>query len=492
MVSPLKKYPKLKQFQVYQKGDIASYSYEIRCNGRSDGRIVPFCFVLFHQKERLMVIQDEGAEEILGQVFLRSYTSLGTNVDLCGASLDEKIAFSVILARQYIDDPQSFIVQRAEEDSDLLPPLKYFPQLQSSQLVETASIGAYRYELHTQCASLQKIQYHHVLFCYAPFQENPCFVVSAESFGDFRPTLGLFHNNGHSNLGPKSNLLDIVSFRKAAFDLVRRELLQTEIESDEALPPFQQGELVEKGLIGSYRCAMFVNIPAIGERVFFHGFALFSGGMRKPDFLFVLEKSPEDPTPNLILYRHGVCTNLGFEQSMLDVKFFRDRVVALLRLILREEELQKEELSPATAKKLLNIHRFYLSMWVSIFVNVAVLLWGNHLVGRAVIDQVTLSFVSSGTHCITMMCSAIMLRFVGLSNRLIFGSLLLLGLPLLDVYFFAISIVVIQLFHHVVSQTFQRHHLHYNWFGLSRKTTERLKNIVYSTSPIHPSASSLK
>ena len=129
MIFPLKKYPKLKQFQVYQQGLLGLYRYEIRCNGRSGKGLVPFYFVLINQKEKLMVIQDEGNEEILGQIFLRTYTSLGTNVDLCGSSLEEKIAFSLILARQYIEDPESFAVQEPQQELQFLPPLKYFPQL---------------------------------------------------------------------------------------------------------------------------------------------------------------------------------------------------------------------------------------------------------------------------------------------------------------------------------------------------------------------------
>ena len=88
MISPLKKYPKVKQFQLHQKGQIGAYQYEIRCKGRSGGTEVPFCFVLLNKKTVLMVIQDDGAEGVLGQVFLRSYTSLGSNVDLCGSSLE--------------------------------------------------------------------------------------------------------------------------------------------------------------------------------------------------------------------------------------------------------------------------------------------------------------------------------------------------------------------------------------------------------------------
>ena len=484
MISPLKKYPKLKQFQLYQKGEISSYQYEIRCKGRSRGVLVPFCFVVLDKKEVLMIIQDEGAEEVLGQVFLRSYTSLGTSVDLCGSSLDEKIAFSLILARQYIDDPDSFIVDESLEAPELLPPLQYFPQLQSSQLIETSSIGAYRYELHTQCASAQKIQYHHVLFCYAPFEEKPCFVVSAESFGDFRPTLGLFHNNGHSNLGPKPNLLDISSFRETAFALVRKELLNTDGEADYMLPPFQKGILVEKGLIGSFRCAMFVDIPQHKGRTYFHGFALFAGGMTKPEFLFVLEKSPHQPTPNLVLYRHDTCTNLGFEQSMLDVKFFRDRVVALLRLILREEELQRNEIGPLTAKSLLRIQKVYTLVCGSVFLNILLLLFGGDLVHSEQLGAATLSLLSGGVYSFTVMCSALLLRFVGLSRRSSCVCLFVLCLPLIDKGFLWTAALIGILLGYVIGQKYQTYQLHYNWFGLSKSSKQKLSNIVYASSVI--------
>jgi len=482
VISPLKKYPKLKQFQLYQKGEIASYQYEIRCKGRSGGTLVPFCFVVLHKKEVLMIIQDDGSEEVLGQVFLRSYTSLGTNVDLCGASLDEKIAFSLLLARQYIDDPDSFIVNESQEAPELLPPLQYFPQLQSSQLIETSSIGSYRYELHTQCASAQKIQYHHVLFCYAPFQEKPCFVVSAESFGDFRPTLGLFHNNGHSNLGPKPNLLDISSFRKTAFALVRKELLSSEHEADYMLPPFQKGVLVEKGLIGSFRCAMFVDIPSYKGRTYFHGFALFAGGMTKPDFLFMLEKSPHQPTPNLVLYRHEACTNLGFEQSMLDVKFFRDRVVALLRLILREEELHRNEIGPLAAKSLLRIQKFYALVYGSAFWNILLLLFGGSWIRNEQLSVDTLYLFSGGVYSVTVMFCALLLRFVGLSKRSSLVCLILLSLPLLDKDFIWMSVLMGILLAHMICQKYQTYQLHYNWFGLSKSSMQKLKNIVYASS----------
>lgn len=482
MISPLKKYPKLKQFQLYQKGEIASYRYEIRCKGRSGGAVVPFCFVVLHKKEVLMIIQDEGGEEVLGQVFLRSYTSLGTNVDLCGSSLDEKIAFSLLLARQYIDDPDSFIVNESQDAPELLPPLQYFPQLQSSQLIETSSIGAYRYELHTQCASAQKIQYHHVLFCYAPFQERPCFVVSAESFGDFRPTLGLFHNNGHSNLGPKPNLLDISSFRETAFALVRKELLNTETESDYILPPFQKGVLVEKGLIGSFRCAMFVDIPSHKGRSYFHGFALFAGGMTNPDFLFVLEKLPQSPTPSLVLYRHDTRTNLGYEQSMLDVKFFRDRVVALLRLILREEELRRNEIGPLTARALLRIQKFYMLVCGSVVLNILLLIFGGDLVHKEQLGGATLSLLSGGVYGATIMFSALLFRFVGLSNRASLVCLFVLCLPLIDKGFLWMAVLIGLLLGYAIGQKYQTHQLHYNWFGLSRSSMQKLSNIVYASS----------
>jgi len=485
VIFPLKKYPKLKQFQLYQKGEIASYQYEIRCKGRSGGSVIPFCFVLLNKKEVLMIIQDEGTEEVLGQVFLRSYTSSGTNVDLCGSSLDEKVAFSLILARQYIDDPESFIVNESQESSELLPPLQYFPQLQSSQLIETSSIGAYRYELHTQCSSAQKIQYHHVLFCYAPFQEKPCFVVSAESFGDFRPTLGLFHNNGHSNLGPKPNLLDISAFRETAFSLVRKELLNSDHEEGYILPPFQKGVLIEKGLIGSFRCAMFVDIPSPKERTYFHAFALFAGGMKKPDFLFVLEKVPQQPTPNLVLYRHDTCTNLGFEQSMLDVKFFRDRVVALLRLILREEELQRNEIGPLAAQSLLRIQKFYTFVFSSVFTNILLLLFGGYFVREGQLSNATLSLFSDGVYASTIMFSAFLLRFVGLSRRMSLLCLLVLSLPLIDAVFLWMAGLIGVLITYVIGQKYQTYQLHYNWFGLSRGSIQKLRNIVYASSSIH-------
>ena len=429
-----------------------------------------------------MVIQDDEGEEVLGQVFLRSYTALGSHVDLCGSSLDEKLAFSLILARQYIDDPDSFIVQESQNPPELLPPLQYFPQLQSSQLIETSSIGAYRYELHTQCASAQKIQYHHVLFCYAPFQEKPCFVVSAESFGDFRPTLGLFHNNGHSNLGPKPNLLDISSFRETAFALVRKELLHTESEADYILPPFQKGVLIEKGLIGSFRCAMFVDIPSHNGCTYFHGFALFAGGMTKPDFLFVLEKSPQQPTPNLVLYRHETCTNLGFEQSMLDVKFFRDRVVALLRLILREEELQRNEIGPQTAALLLRIQKMHMLVGASIFLNVVFLLVGAGLVQDEYMNGATLSLLSGGIYSLTVCFSAFLLRFVGLSRRFSLLCLVTLCLPLLDRVFLWVAMLIGLMLAYLIGQKYRNYQLHYNWFGLSRGSIQKLRNIVYASS----------
>ena len=91
MLTPLSKYPKIRQFQVYQKGALDQYSYEVRCNGRRGKEIVPFSFVLFSKKQIVMYIQHEAKEELLQQVFLRVYTALGTRLELSPLPLDEQI-----------------------------------------------------------------------------------------------------------------------------------------------------------------------------------------------------------------------------------------------------------------------------------------------------------------------------------------------------------------------------------------------------------------
>jgi hypothetical protein len=424
-----------------------------------------------------MIIQEEQGEELLGQIFLRSYTSFGVNVQICGSSLEDKISFSLDMARSYVQDPESFDFSK-EKDINISPPLEYFPLLRSSQLIETSSIGAYRYELHTRCSSVHRIQYHHILFCYAPFQEKPCFVVSAESFGDFGPTLGVFHNKGHSNLGAKPNLLDIEYFREAAFSLVRKELLkETLVEQKDVLPDYMKGELIEKGLIGHFRCALYVDIPPKKKHLFFHVFALFMGEMKKPEFLFVLEKQKQDPTPKLVLYRHDVRSELGFEQSLLDVKMFRDRVVVLLKLILREEELKKLEITSLSAEVLLRIQVFFELILGSILVSLGILCVRSF--GFSISNEMTHLLVT-GSHGVTLMCAAITLRYAGIKSIQSLFFVFVLALPLYEPILLPFSFFALFLLQKLIARLFRYRDLEYNWMGLSYSARKKLKDIVFS------------
>lgn len=105
VLSPLQNHPKLKQFHLHEEGMLNGYRYEIRCNVRCGRIVVPFSLVLLHQKQPVMIIQ----EELLGQIFLRSYTSFGVDVQVCASSLEEKISFSLEMARSSVQDPVTLL-----------------------------------------------------------------------------------------------------------------------------------------------------------------------------------------------------------------------------------------------------------------------------------------------------------------------------------------------------------------------------------------------
>ena len=480
VLSPLSNYPKIKQAHIHDSGFINEYRYEVLCNGRSGDQRIPFSFVLYQgsKKQKVMMIQEEG-EGFLSQIFLRCYTAMGTQIDSCSDSLEEKIYFSISLAKRYIDNPQSFAVVVEENAEPLSPPLDYFPLLRSSQLIETSNIGAYRYELHTQCSSLQRIQYHHVLFCYAPFQEKPCFVVSAESFGEMGPSLGVFHNKGHSNLGAKPNLLDINFFRDEAFSLVHRELLKKDVTEKDGIPDIRKGEILEKGLIGSFRCALYTELPAQNNVVFFHAFALFRGEVRQPDFLFVLEKQKYDPTPRLILYRNDTRNDLGFEDCFLDVKLFRDRVVSLLKLMLREEVFHKTQIQPLSAIMLLRLQRFFELTQMSVLFSLVVVVWGS-LASAQKIETATLTFLLEGTHALTLLCAAMCFRYAKTSALHTLFYVLILALPFFSPILLPVSLFSFGALYRSVAHEFYHAQLEYNWIGLSHSSRSFLHNIMKS------------
>ena len=480
MLSPLSHYPKIKQANVHDTGTIDGYRYEVLCNGRSGDQRIPFSFVLYqgNKKQKVMMIQEEEGEGFLSQIFLRCYTAMGTQIDSCSDSLEEKRIFSLALAQQYIAAPESFIVDVAEAVEPLSPPLDYFPLLRSSQLIETSNIGAYRYELHTQCSSLQRIQYHHVLFCYAPFQEKPCFVVSAESFGELGPSIGVFHNKGHSNLGAKPNLLDINFFRDEAFSIVHRELLKKDPQNQDALPDIRKGDLLEKGLIGSFRCALYTDIPAQNNAVFFHAFALFRGDVRVPEFLFVLEKQKHDPTPRLILYRNEVRNDLGFEDSLLDVKLFRDRVVSLLKLILREESFHKTQIHPASAMTMLRIQRFFELTQMSVFFSLVVVVWGSLASAANIIETPSFFLLLEGTHFLTLFCAAMCFRYANTSLLHTLFYVFMLAVPLFSPLFLPVSLFALWALYKTIAREFYHAQLEYNWIGLSHSARSFLHNII--------------
>ena len=118
-------------------------------------------------------------------------------------------------------------------------------------------------------------------------------------------------------------------------------------------------------------------------------------------------------TPKLVLYRHDVRSELGFEQSLLDAKVFRDRVVVLLKLILREEELKKMEITPLTADVLLRIQRFFEFVLGGFLFSLALLSLSAF---DASISNEMLLFLVAGSHGLTLMCAAITLRYAGIKN----------------------------------------------------------------------------
>ena len=479
MLTPLSQYPKIRQFQVYQKGTLDQYSYEVRCNGRRGKEIVPFSFVLFSKKQIVMYIQHEAKEELLQQVFLRVYTALGTRVELSPLPLDEQISFALDIAKSYIQEPQSF-AEEVPEESNVTPPLDYFPLLRSSQLVETSSIGAYRYELHTRCSSMQRIQYHHVLFCFAPFQKKPCFVVSAESFGGIGPTLGVFHDNGHSNLGVKVDLLDLSTFREEAFSLVRKELLKEKEIEEHNIPEFEDGVLIEKGLIGRYRCALYTEVPSHQHSRFFHVFALYVASMNKPSFVFVMEKRKVDPTPKLVLYREGERHDLGFEESLLDVKLFRDRVVVLLKLILVEEERNNLDISSTSASILLRIQQFLELTFVGLVSTLSVLSLGSFVTDQASLSHDIIYLLSMGTHCSTLFFASLAMLFARIPRWHISFVVVILALPLYTIMLLPFSLFSLYVMHQLLLRYFLHHNLEHNGFGLSHEAKQKLRNIIES------------
>ena len=104
-------------------------------------------------------------------------------------------------------------------------------------------------------------------------------------------------------------------------------------------------------------------------------------------------------------------------------------------------------------------------------------------------DLLTVQFLggfTSGIHCVTLFLVALLLRYAGLSSRLIIACLLILGLPLINEMLVPLALLVGLFIQHVVCKVFASHRLNYNFFGLSKQSLDRLRNIVYASSKVTP------
>ena len=103
---------------------------------------------------------------------------------------------------------------------DYLPSLGYQPALVHSQVVETGTLGEYRFVLHTDCLAEGTIEYRHVMFFYALDESLPCLAISAEksSYDPSLLMLCLFKGRKHSNLGSKHDIESVSDFMQVAIE----------------------------------------------------------------------------------------------------------------------------------------------------------------------------------------------------------------------------------------------------------------------------------
>ena len=106
---------------------------------------------------------------------------------------------------------------------DYPAPLQYRPQLILSEVVETGTLGEYRFVLHTGCQAEGTILYRHLLFFYALDEDQPCLVISAEQSSRDPDCLMLcaFHGSRHKNMGSQHRIASVSDFREAAVALAR-------------------------------------------------------------------------------------------------------------------------------------------------------------------------------------------------------------------------------------------------------------------------------
>ena len=264
------------------------------------------------------------------------------------------------------------------------PPLQYFPILPVYWDVQHRRISIR--------ASYNVMRIRIMLFCYA-FSREPLFCCFAESFGDFRLTLGLFHNNVRSNLGPKPTI-DVATFRERHFWYGKHCSLREEGGY------YSHSRGSYRRLDCLFRCADVCWHPIQKVCIYFHGSAFLQEEWKnRTSFLFEnLHKNP----PNGFVSTWNLY-NLGFEQSMLDVKFFRDRVVAFSLIF--EKRIQRNEIGPL-ARSLLRI-RVICTLPVVLSANIFPLLWPGWFV-KQISVQPYLYYWSC-----YMMCSASFFRFGG-------------------------------------------------------------------------------
>ena len=360
VLKPLRKYPKISQFEVVDTGEVSGYRYEIRANGKLKDVDVPFAFYCFPKDilRPFLVMLNDSSESILGMSMLTMHTQFGYDVRMCGADLESFKACVLEAANQYITNPESFKPQPSEDtEEDYF--LDNYPVVRNSKIIDIGSFGSYRYEIHTECKDPQ--DYDHLLYVFQAQMPDPFFVIAAKRIGK-KFILHQYTTSGKEVLSTSFMVEDIEQFSAVALKKAKK-FLEIDEDSDSSasiMPSIEESDLVETGNIGNFRCELHTDCYVDSAIKYIHVFFFYLGDGVEPQLAFTLEKHPKSPRPVMVLLMENKRMEFGFDEELLDTKVFRDRSIALAKLALSREHLEHHDVSLSRIRELLHIDQLYM------------------------------------------------------------------------------------------------------------------------------------
>ena len=162
------------------------------------------------------------------------------------------------------------------------------------------------------------------------------------------------------------------------------------------------------------------------------------------------------------------------------MKIFRDRVVALLRLLLSEEAKSKNEMSPYQARILLRVQMFFNLTFFAMLTTLGFLSLGPFTDSSSLISDTGLILLAMGSYCAALIYISFGLRLAQVSWRLIaiiFGAMLS---PLFHSLLLPFAIGGVLLGHQLFLRYMLIHGCGCGWSGLSFEQKKILQGISKS------------